>query len=196
MLEWIQNWDGGVLLWIQENLRTDALTVVMKAVSFFGNYGIGMIIIAVIFIILKRTRRTGANIGLAMGLGAFVVNLIIKPFVMRPRPYVTMEELKPLVKEMKDPHSFPSGHTQAAFALAVSMCLVLRKKIVSILALAFAVLMGFSRLYVGAHYPSDVIAGALIGTAAAFAAYGILRYLEKKAGPEKLRWLGAANGRK
>ncbi|MGX8728709.1 MAG: phosphatase PAP2 family protein, partial [Lachnospiraceae bacterium] len=130
------------------------------------------------------------------GLGALAVNLIIKPFVMRPRPYVTLEELKPLVKEMKDPHSFPSGHTQAAFALAVSMCLVLRKKIVSILALAFAVLMGFSRLYVGAHYPSDVIAGALIGTAAAFAAYGILRYLEKKAGPEKLRWLGAANGRK
>ena len=190
MFDIIQGWDAGVLLWIQENLRTDVLTVVMKAVSFFGNYGIGMIVIAVIFIFPKRTRQTGVNIGLALGLGAFFVNLIIKPLVMRPRPYVTLEKLVPLMKEMKDPHSFPSGHTQAAFALAVSMCLVLRKKIVSILALAFAVIMGFSRLYVGAHYPSDVIAGALIGTAAAFAAYGILRFIEKKAGPKKRRWLG------
>ena len=69
------------------------------------------------------------------------------------------------------------------------MCLVFRKKLVSVLALAFAVVMGFSRLYVGAHYPSDVLAGALIGTGVAFAAYGILRLIEKKVPPEKLRWL-------
>lgn len=189
MFDLIQGWDESVLLWIQENARSDVLTVIMKAVSTFGSYGIGLIVVAVIFVFFKKTRRTGLTAGLAMGLGAVAVNVIIKPLVLRPRPYITMDDLEPLMKEMKDPHSFPSGHTQAAFALAVSMCLVLRKKLVSVLALAFAVVMGFSRLYVGAHYPSDVLAGALIGTGVAFAAYGILRLIEKKVPPEKLRWL-------
>lgn len=188
MFDLIQNWDAGVLLWMQENLRQDFVTVIMKAISMFGNSGIGMIALTVIFLFPKKTRRTGVCSGLALAIGAVTVNLILKPLVLRPRPYVTYDKLEPLLKEIKDPHSFPSGHTQAAFALAVSICLVLRKKLLSVLSLAFAVLMGFSRLYVGAHYPSDVIIGAIIGTAAAFAAYGILRRIERKVPPEKLPW--------
>ena len=192
MLDLIQSWDAGVLLWIQENLRSDALTVIMKGFSVFGSYGIGMIAVTAILLIPRKTRRTGVTSGLALIFGALAVNVILKPLVVRPRPYVTLDDLEPLMKEMKDPHSFPSGHTQAAFALAVSVCLVLRKKLLSVLALAFAVIMGFSRLYVGAHYPSDVIAGALVGIAAAFAGYGILRLIDRKASPEKLRKLGLA----
>lgn len=192
MLDLIQSWDAGVLLWIQENLRSDALTVIMKGFSVFGSYGIGMIAVTAILLIPRKTRRTGVTSGLALIFGALAVNVILKPLVVRPRPYVTLDDLEPLMKEMKDPHSFPSGHTQAAFALAVSVCLVLRKKLLSVLALAFAVIMGFSRLYVGAHYPSDVIAGALVGIAAAFAGYGILRLIDRKASPEKLRKMGLA----
>ena len=180
MFELIQGLDADVLIWIQENRRSDFLTVVMKGISTFGSYGIGMIAVTAVFLIFKRTRRTGMVSGLSLIFGAIIVNLILKPLVLRPRPYVTLDDLEPLMKELKDPHSFPSGHTQAAFALAVSVCLALKNKLASVLALAFAVCMGFSRLYLGAHYPSDVIAGALIGTASAFAAYGILRRLEKK----------------
>ncbi len=71
---------------------------------------------------------------------------------------------------VQDDFSFPSGHTGSSFAAAVVMYRGLPKK-VGVPALVFAFLMGFSRLYVGVHYPSDVIGGALIGTAIALFAY-------------------------
>ena len=74
-----------------------------------------------------------------------------------------MLELTPLVTE-NDPNSFPSGHTCAAFAAGLSWARALPWRWGRIAAVVLAVLMGLSRLYVGVHYPTDVLAGAALGT--------------------------------
>jgi undecaprenyl-diphosphatase len=73
-----------------------------------------------------------------------------------------MEGFSTLVTS-SDLNSFPSGHTCAAFAFGVALCAVLPQKWAKAAALIAAALMGFSRLYVGVHFPSDVIVGALVG---------------------------------
>lgn len=74
-----------------------------------------------------------------------------------------MENFAVLVTS-SDPNSFPSGHTCAAFAFAVALCMTQPQRWAKGAALALAALMGFSRLYVGVHFPSDVLAGAVIGS--------------------------------
>ena len=68
----------------------------------------------------------------------------------------------PLVAE-HDPNSFPSGHTCAAFAAASAWCRTLPRRWMKVTAVVLAALMGFSRLYVGVHFPSDVLAGMAVG---------------------------------
>ena len=99
----------------------------------------------------------------AMLLGLVCTNLILKPLIMRPRPWLDVVGLIPLINEA-DPNSFPSGHTCAAFAFAVALCMTQPQRWAKGAALALAALMGFSRLYVGVHFPSDVLAGAVIGS--------------------------------
>ncbi len=73
--------------------------------------------------------------------------------------------------------SFPSGHTSSAFTFAMAITMVLKKKGVAIPAFIFAFLMGVSRIYVGVHYPTDVIVGAFVGIVYAFIGYAIFAKL-------------------
>jgi len=160
----IQTIDENVLRWIGETLRADWLNPIMMFYTTLGNGGLIFIAAAVLLLFFRRTRRAGAAAGVAMILGLLFTNLIIKPLVARPRPWVVMEGWQALVIS-SDMNSFPSGHTTAAFAFAMAICAVLPKKWAKAAALIAAALMGFSRLYVGVHFPTDVLAGAVIGTA-------------------------------
>ena len=106
---------------------------------------------------------------MAMVLGLLVTNVTIKPLVERARPW-TVLPIVPLVTE-KDPNSFPSGHTCAAFAAAMAWVRTLPRERDRIYAVAVAGLMGLSRLYVGVHYPTDVLVGAVIGALCAWVAW-------------------------
>lgn len=163
MPEVMQTMDEAVLRWIGEHLRMDWLDPFMVFYTTLGNGGLIFIATAVILLFFRRTRRAGAAAGVAMTLGLLLTNLIIKPLVSRPRPWVVMDGWQALVTS-SDMNSFPSGHTTAAFAFGVALCAALPQKWAKAAALIAAALMGFSRLYVGVHFPSDVLAGALIGT--------------------------------
>lgn len=189
MLAFFQSWDADVLYWIHHNLRTPLVDAFMKGISTMGNYGIVMIALCFVFLIPKKTRKAALTAGLALALGAIAVNLFIKPLVVRPRPYVALEWLTPLVNMERDPNSFPSGHTQAAVSLAFAFLLCQKNKVLTFFLFAFAVLMGLSRLFVGVHYPTDVLCGALIGVLAAIAAAGLFRLLERKVSRDKLGFL-------
>ena len=128
------------------------LTPIFKFVTTLGNAGMIWIVLSVGLLIPKKTRRVGVLALVSLSFSALIDNVILKNVVARTRPYDVIEGLTSLVGVQKD-YSFPSGHTGSAFAAAVVMFRGLPKK-----------LMGLSRLYVGVHYPSDVLGGVLIGT--------------------------------
>ena len=169
--------EADILLWIQNNIRNDVLTPIFRFITTLGNAGVIWIVLSVG---LKKTRRVGLLALVSLVFSALIDNVILKNVVARTRPYEVIDGLTSLVGAQKD-YSFPSGHTGSAFAAAVVMFRGLPKKY-GIPILVFACLMGLSRLYVGVHYPSDVLGGALIGTGIALFTYwfGTVR-IEQKA---------------
>lgn len=163
MLQAIQAWDESVLLWFQAYARTDVGNVIMTTWSRLGDSGLIFIAISLLMLFFAKTRRAGTLSLCSMLLGLGVTNGVVKHLVARARPWVVMQDWAPLLYS-SDPNSFPSGHTSAAFAFAVALCLNLKSRWGRALALAAAVLMGLSRVYVGVHFPTDVLAGAALGT--------------------------------
>lgn len=162
MLSFIQSVDASVLLWIQDILRVPVLNDVVLFFTRLGDSGFLWILISAILLCFKKTRGIGLASLFAMLLGLICTNLILKNLVARPRPYETVLGALPLMIE-GDPLSFPSGHTTAAFAAAGVWFRSVSRKWAGALALVLAALMGFSRMYIGVHYLSDVLAGMVIG---------------------------------
>lgn len=171
------------LLFLQENVRQDWLNPLMVTFTNMGENGAIWALITVAMIICPKTRKIGIIAGISFALSAAVTLLLAKEFIERPRPFTVLAELVPL-GERKTSFSFPSGHTVTAFAVAFVVLRSSFKKIGwSIFALA--VLMGFSRLYVGAHYPTDVLGGivlAFVGSYIAWEWAKRLKFLQKMRG--------------
>lgn len=162
MLHTLWQIDAGILLWIQDNVRNDFLTPIFKFITKTGNLGMIWILLTAGFLCFAKTRKTGTLMACSL-CGSFVINnLILKNLVARTRPYEVIDGLHLMVSKAVD-LSFPSGHTGSSFATAVVMFLMLPKKY-GVPALIYAFLMGFSRLYIGIHYPTDVLCGGIIGT--------------------------------
>ncbi len=169
MLETLLNLDGSLLLAIQ-GARLDWLDPVAAAFTSLGNAGLVWIVLCLAMLCWRPPRRAGALSLLAMALGLLCTNVVLKHLVARVRPWLVVPGLVPLVNE-PDPNSFPSGHTCAAFAAGLSWARALPWRWARAGAVVLAVCMGLSRLYVGVHYPSDVLAGALVGAFCAWAAW-------------------------
>ena len=182
MTGWFQDMDISILLWIQENLRSDMWTPFWKAITFLGNGGWFWIATSVLLLLPRQTRMTGVLSLLSLGLGAIITNLWLKPMVARPRPYETWTDMVLLISRPSD-FSFPSGHTCAAFAAGLAWAGTCSARWARVAAVVSTVCMGLSRLYVGVHYPSDVLAGALIGSLAALAALALARRWERRHQP-------------
>ncbi len=149
---------------MQNNLRiSPLLDGIMVFISTLGDGGICFIVLSVLLLFFKKTRRIGFVALLALALGALCTNIALKQIVSRPRPYVTMQALLPLLPS-HDPFSFPSGHTTAAFAYCTAIFLQAKNKWYTNALMVFAALMGISRIYVGVHYLTDVFAGVVVGT--------------------------------
>jgi len=170
--------DGNILLWIQEYIRNDFLTPIFKFITHLGDEGYVWIAIAIILLFIKNYRKVGLMVGGSL-LGSLVFNnMIIKNIVARPRPYRMIETLSILIPEPGE-YSFPSGHTSSSFAAGVVLYLMLPKKY-GVPAMVLAFLIGISRLYVGVHYPTDVLGGMVMGTLLAVATVKITELIEKK----------------
>ena len=168
MLDTILQLDGELLVAIQ-GLHMSWLDPIVSFYTKLGDAGLLWIVLSLAMLLWKPTRKAGVLALGAMVLGLIVTNLTIKPLISRPRPWLDWP-IVPLVTE-KDPNSFPSGHTCAAFAAGMVWVRALPWKWGRIAAVAAAAVMGLSRLYVGVHYPTDVLAGAVIGSLCAWAAW-------------------------
>ena len=172
MLETLCRLEGPVLLWIQEAVRQPWLNPVVEAYTRLGNAGLLWIVISAVMLCSPKTRKAGALALLAMVLGLLCTNVVLKHLVGRTRPWIDVAGLIPLVNE-PDPNSFPSGHTSAAFAAGMIWARALPVRWMRAAAAVLALCMGLSRLYVGVHYLTDVLAGAVVGTLCAWAAWKI-----------------------
>lgn len=160
-MEGLLHMDGEILLFLQEAVRNPILDPVMKVITTLGNAGILWIVLTVLLLIFPKTRRIGWMSACALLFSLLINNILLKNLVARTRPYYVVEGLIPLIKKPTE-FSFPSGHAGSSFASACVLYRRLPKKF-GVPILILAVLISFSRLYVGVHYPSDVLAGALTG---------------------------------
>ena len=172
------DFEGSILLWIQNNLRSGFLDPIMKAITMLGDKGLIWILITLALLIARRTRKLGVMCAASMVFGLIVTNLIIKNWAARIRPYEMVQGLNCIVPLAKD-WSFPSGHTTNSLACAWVLFRKAPKKF-GVPALILAILIAFSRLYVGIHYPTDVLGGALIGLGSACLAMLLVPSLEKR----------------
>lgn len=170
--------EASILLWIQENLRADWLTPIVTAITYLGNAGWIWILCTVLLLCLPKTRRIGCTTALALILDLVSVNILVKNLVARTRPYEVIEGLTNLIGPQSD-FSFPSGHTAASFAFAVAFAMTAPKKY-SVPALVLACLISLSRLYVGVHYPTDILGGIVIGALCGILAVWIVKYIQKR----------------
>lgn len=172
MLEFITNTDLNILLFIQDSIRIPWLTPVVVFITSLGNAGIFWIVVSLLLLIPKRTRRIGCMSFAALFASLLLNNVLLKNVVRRIRPYDLCDMLHSLVVKPVD-FSFPSGHTGSSFAAAFVLYRQLPKK-AGIPLLLLAVLIGLSRLYVGVHYPSDVFVGMLTGLGSGYLAERIV----------------------
>lgn len=149
-----------VLDLIQAYFQNPVMDAVMPVITGLGNQGIVWIILSAVLLLFPKTRKMGMAVAVGLVLEAVCCNVILKPLVGRIRPCQVNTAVTLLIAQPMD-FSFPSGHTGASFA-AVSV-LWLSKSRLRIPALMLAALIGFSRLYLYVHYPSDVLAGAVLG---------------------------------
>lgn len=176
MLETLLTLDGAFLLWLQ-GLRTPILNTFFSFYTQLGNAGLVWIVLSVLLLLHPKTRKAGFWAFIAMLFGLLFTNVLLKHLVARTRPWLVVEGLTALVEE-HDPNSFPSGHTCAAFACCVTWARFSVRRWGKVLCLVLAVLMGVSRLYVGVHFPSDVIAGCVVGCLCALLAWAVQRKAE------------------
>lgn len=155
--------DATMLLYIQEHLRADIWSPVWTLVTALGDGGFIWILISALLLIPRRTREIGIASLLSMGLCFVCSNLLLKNLFARVRPFDAVEGLIALIPHPSD-YSFPSGHTTASFACALVLLRTLPKRY-GVAALILAVMIAFSRLYVGVHYPSDILGGFAVALA-------------------------------
>lgn len=164
-MEALLAFDRTVSLYVAQHLRLEWLNPVMIIVSLVGNAGLIWFLFALVMLCRSKYRRGGMVLVCALVVGFLLGNIFLKNLVMRPRPCWEFPEVAMLVAVPRD-YSFPSGHTLAAFTAASVIFCVNRKA--GVAAFLFAVLMGFSRLYLFVHYTTDILAGAALGCLVGF----------------------------
>lgn len=151
-------------LYALQNIHNPVLDKIMIVLSTIGDAGLLWIGVAILLICMKKYRKCGLQVAVAMLLTFIVGNLILKNMIHRDRPCWIDPSITLLVKSPSD-FSFPSGHSMNGFTASVSILLCDKK--LGIPAVILAAAIAFSRLYNFVHFPTDVIAGIVIGIVSA-----------------------------
>ncbi len=175
------------LVFVFNNLHSSGFfNSLMKFITLLGDGGFVWLVFAGVLLCFKKT-RTCAVVMLSSLLVGYIINdFVLKLIFSRPRPFAVHPEFADFIKGMgiglPSGYSFPSGHAFSSFNCAMIICLFHKK--IGIGAMALAVLIGLSRIFFCVHYPTDVLAGAILGICVAVAVYvsymGILRAIRKE----------------
>ncbi len=173
MLDVIFRLDYRIVHFINMRLRNPFFDYLNIAMTYLGSdvFALGLIL-ALVLLPQEKFRPFAIQSALTLLVSTIVVQLL-KRLIRRKRPFVHSKNLRS-IRIGVDPFSFPSGHTTAAFGLATSISLLTHSPLIRLVFLVLAFGVGFSRVYLAVHYPSDVIAGALIGSSFALVVYSVL----------------------
>lgn len=174
--------DFRILDFIREHFSSGPMDTAMKLFTFLGEAGWLWILIGIVLAAIPKTRRAGVTVLAALLLSLIVCNVTIKPLVARIRPYELREGLELIIARPTD-FSFPSGHASASFAAAAAIFAYHKKWGAG--ALALAAVIAFSRLYLYVHYPSDVLAGSLLGILFGVISYYIVKTVFERIGKKR-----------
>lgn len=202
MANWLNTtfagFDGGIFKAVS-GIAGEGLNKLCSFISFFGEKGWLALLTGLILLLFAKTRKVGFAVLFAVAVGALFTNIILKEAVARPRPYKELEYVVYWLKAgatVESEFSFPSGHTTAITAGAVAIFISCNKKW-SFLPLIFAFIMGFTRVYLIVHYPTDVIAGFIVGTVGGIAGYfiskAIMNFASKRKGKGFFKFLVKAD---
>ncbi len=158
-------------------LRSPLLDPILGFLTDICSFGQVWILISLVMVFYKKTRFIGLTALVALFLMQFSGNMLLKPLIARPRPFVVDPTLLWYV-HMPSDFSFPSGHTASSFAAAFVYFFNDRR--IGIPALVLAALISFTRLYFGVHYPTDILGGIVLGLICATAALFLMRKLLKQ----------------
>ena len=173
---------------LHQTASDSIITPIATIASFVGDNGMIWILLALVLMLFKKTRKIGIIVAGALVLDVLVVNGLLKHIFDRPRPwelgdfdFITREYVQQRLVSIPGDSSFPSGHTASAFAASFALLPALQKKqkLWFIPAFVLAVLIAASRIYVCVHYPSDVFAGVIIGIVIGIVAYIIASCIYK-----------------
>ena len=154
------------ILYAIQGIHTPVLDSFILAITkIMGSYGQIWLVVGVVLCLFKKTRRCGAAVLISYGLVYLVGQYGLKDLIARPRPCQIDRTVDLLVKRPSS-YSCPSTHSAWAFAAATSIFLYYRKAGIAVF--AAAVLIGFSRLYLFVHFPTDVLFGAVMGMVLAY----------------------------
>ena len=162
------NWEVSLMEWLQSHIGGFGIAII----SFFSMFGEELLLILIVgFVYWSYDKKLGRTMGLSAIVG-LTWNTMVKNVALRRRPYFDHEGIKILrvVEPQADiydiaaqGYSFPSSHSTNAVTVFASLAINLRKRWVTVIAIIIPLFTGISRIVVGAHYPTDVLAGWLLG---------------------------------
>lgn len=174
--------DFPILDFLQEHLRSGTMDFIMRWITVLGDGGIFWIALILITLIIPKTRTAGGYAALSLFIEFVFCNLILKNAVARVRPYDINTSVALLIKPPGD-FSFPSGHAGASFATTAGLFFGGSK--LWIPACILSAVISFSRIYLYVHYPTDVIAGILLGIFSGWAAMIIIKTISGRLGKKQ-----------
>ena len=176
MLDWVQQIDWAVLHGMRDVLSCGVMDFLMPRITALGDNGVIWIVAAAAMTISKKYRKYGIAMFAALAVGVLVGNVCLKNLIARSRP-CWLEQVPLLIANPSD-YSFPSGHTLASVIGAFMLTAANRK--FGVAAIPLAALIGFSRLYLYVHYPTDIIGGVIFGSLSGYLGYKIVEWIQKK----------------
>ncbi len=157
----IQQSDASIFFMFNDRVKCKLLDFIMPLITHLGSsiFTISFSILMVL-VDLNSSNNWGLAVAASLSVSHIIVH-IVKRIINRPRPNKVLENVNTFNIRLYS-YSFPSGHTTAAFSIGISLACIF--PMLAPLTILLAALVGISRMYVGVHYPTDVIAGALVGT--------------------------------
>jgi len=172
-----------ILNWINNNLHgSNIINYIVKYITYLGDAGILWLAIGLVLLCFSKTRKGGLIVLIGYCTAIAGNHFILKNIINRPRPFVGQDALISFIEsinmELPSSSSFPSGHTFASMCSAIILTLSFGRK--GAWSYIPATLISLSRVFLCVHYPSDVLAGAILGTISGVIVYFIANYFINK----------------